>query len=69
MGNDKKETEHPKTMIEVIEGTRAAVEGYAQTQKISEELAVLVLILNELRCIHWHFDLALVKEEKNTKVG
>lgn len=62
-GNGKKEIEHPKTMIEVIEGTRGAVEGYAQAQRISETDAALILILNELRCIHWHFDAQMAKEE------
>ncbi len=62
-GNDKKELEHPKTIIEVIKGTHGAVEGYAQTQKISETDAALILILNELRCIHWHFDVQMAKEE------
>ena len=64
-GNGEKETEHPKTMIEIMEGTRGAVEGYAQTQGISETEAALILILNELRCIHWHFDANMAKEEEH----
>jgi len=63
MVNGKKEIEHPKTMIEIIEGTRGAIEGYAQTQRIPEMEAALVLILNELRCIHWHYDMIMAKEE------
>ncbi len=63
MNNGKKELEHPKTMIEVIEGTRSAVEGYAQAQRVHEVTAALILILNELRCIHWHFDAQMAKEE------
>lgn len=62
-GNGKKEFEHPKTMIEVMEGTRGAVEGYAQAQRIPENEAALILILNELRCIHWHLDAELAKKE------
>jgi len=61
--NGEKETEHPKTMVEVIEGTLSSVEGYAQAKRISEEKAALVLILNELRCIHWHFD-AMMAQDK-----
>jgi hypothetical protein len=63
MNNGRKETEHPKTMIEVMENTRGAVEGYAQAQRISETDAALILILNELRCIHWHLDAQMAKEE------
>ncbi len=61
--NGDKEIEHPKTMIEVVEGTRGSVEGYAKTQNVSEEESALILILNELRCIHWHLDKAMIKEE------
>ena len=64
-GNGDKEIEHPKTMIEVIEGTRGAVEGYAQVQNVSETEAALILILNELRCIHWHLDKAMTQEVKD----
>lgn len=67
VNDDKKELEHPKTMIEVIEGTRAAVEGYAQTQKIPETDAALILILNELRCIHWHLDTMMPRKEEEVK--
>ena len=63
MNNGKKEQEHPKTMIEVMEGTRAAVSGYAQTYGISEADAASILILNELRCIHWHYDAVMASQE------
>jgi len=65
MNNGEKEKEHPKTMIEVIEGTRGAVEAYSQAQKIPETQAALILILNELRCIHWHLDVMMAKEAEN----
>lgn len=65
--NNKKELEHPKTMIEVMENTRGAVEGYAQAQRIPEAEAALILILNELRCIHWHFDTTMLREEEVKK--
>ncbi len=54
-GNNKIK-EHPKTAIEVIEGTREAVEAYAKAKDLTFTEASQVLILNELRCIHWHFD-------------
>lgn len=50
---------HPKVQIEVMEDTRSAIEGYAATQKISLELSAQILILNELRCLHWHKDMEL----------
>ncbi len=67
-GNNKKETdEHPKTMIEVLGNTREAVEGYAATADIPFNDAALILVLNELRCIHWHFDQAMVKDNVPAK--
>ncbi|MBA7576332.1 hypothetical protein ES708_18171 [subsurface metagenome] len=65
--NDEKEIEHPKTMLEVMEGTRGAVEGYAQTQGIPETEAALILILNEMRCIHWHLDATMAEKEEVKK--
>ena len=62
------ELEHQKTMIEVMEGTRSSVEGYAAAQNILEGKAALILILNELRCIHWHFDQAMAKDEVKDSV-
>ncbi len=69
MANGRKEIEHPKTMIEVMEGTRGAVEGYAKAQGIPEVEAALILILNELRCIHWHFDARMAKEAEHAGKG
>ena len=66
--NGKKEIEHPKATIEVMENSRSAIEGYAQAQRVPEAEAALVLILNELRCIHWHLDqLMMVKEVREKK--
>lgn len=48
--------EHPKTQIEVMSNTLDAVTGYAASKGMANMEAALVLILNELRCIHWHFD-------------
>jgi len=62
-GNGKTEVEHPKPLLEVMENTRSSVEGYAAAQGMSEEKAALILILNELRCIHWHFDVSLSTKE------
>ncbi len=59
MSKEKKkvtEQEHPKTQIEFISNTMDAVTGFATAKQMSTMEASLVLILNELRCIHWHFD-------------
>jgi len=61
-GNDKMELEHPKPLIEVMENTRTAVEDYARVNKIPPVESALILILNELRCIHWHLDAQMKKE-------
>lgn len=59
-----KEIEHPKPMIEVIANTRESIEGYSAATNMTFQEAALVLILNELRCIHWHLDIDLAKEQK-----
>ena len=62
--NGDKEVEHPKPIIEMMSNSREAIEGYVQTMKgeLSWEQVALLFIFNELRCIHWHYDNALVKE-------
>ena len=62
--NGGKEVEHPKPIIELIANTREAIEGYSTATNMTFQEAALVLIFNELRCIHWHFDDALAKERK-----
>ncbi|GAJ04018.1 unnamed protein product [marine sediment metagenome] len=62
--NGDKEIEHPKPLIEVLSNSREAIEGYAQASELPLAEAALVLIFNELRCIHWHYDAALAKEEE-----
>ena len=62
----EKETEHPKTILELMDNTRTSVEAYAQTKKISTVEAALILILNELRCMHWHYDQGMVKQSNVT---
>lgn len=62
-GDGKKELEHPKPLIEVMENTWTAVEDYARVNKISSVESALILTLNELRCIHWHFDMMMNKKE------
>lgn len=67
MGKRKKIVEeHPKNQIEVMSNTMDAVTGYASAKGMSTLEASLILVLNELRCIHWHFDamMATPKEEK-----
>ena len=59
--------EHPKTTIEVMEGTRAAIESYAAAQKMTFDQAAQVLILNELRCLHWHEDMHLAAHSEPVK--
>ncbi len=61
--------EHPKNIIEVISGTMDAVTGYASSKGMSTLEASLVLILNELRCIHWHFDQMMVTPKEEKKGG
>lgn len=70
MSNGKnKVKEHPKPQIELIAGTREAIEGYAMEAKLSFDQAAQVLIFNELRCIHFHYDLILAKEQEREKAG
>lgn len=64
--NGDKAVEHPKPIIEMMSNSREGIEGYVQAMKgeLSWEQAVLLFILNELRCIHWHYDNALAEMEK-----
>jgi len=48
--------EHPKSLLELLADSREAIEGYCLKSELSFNQAALVLIFNELRCIHWHFD-------------
>lgn len=54
--NGKTEIEHPKPMLEVLDNTREAIEGYREAKQLSFSEAALVLIFNELRCMHFHLD-------------
>lgn len=63
--NGQHEIEHPKPLIEVLSNTYEAIDSYAATQHIAFTDAALVLILNELRCIHWHYDNELAREEQH----
>lgn len=65
--NDKKELEHPKAIMEVMDNTLSSITGYASAKGISTLEATQVLILNELRCIHWHFDTTMPREEEVKK--
>lgn len=53
--------EHPKNQIDVIANTVSAISDYAALKKMSFLEASQVLILNELRCIHWHYDFMMQK--------
>lgn len=59
-GNDKI-SEHPKPVIEYLEGTTEAISAFANLRKIPLNEATLVLILNELRCIHYHLEMIQIK--------
>lgn len=55
-GNGNKEIEHPKSMLEVIANTKESVENYSAMAGLTLEQGALVLVLNELRCLHFHVD-------------
>ena len=69
MSNDDKgkieevSSEHPKSQVEIMSNTLDAITGYAAAKRLSTLEAAQVLILNELRCIHWHLDAAMAEEE------
>ena len=64
-----KQITHPKNQIDVIEGTRESIEGYAQVHRLSIGDTASILILNELRCIHWGIDEILEKLSKSERIG
>jgi len=57
--NGYKEIEHPKSQVEVLSNSREAIESYASATGLSFQEAAMVLVFNELRCIHWHYDAAV----------
>lgn len=64
--------EHPKNQIEVLSNSYSAIEDYARTQEISFRDAANVLILNELRCMHFHLEwiqTMVWDENKNAQGG
>jgi hypothetical protein len=54
--NNKSDREHPKNQMEAMSDTKEAVSAYAAVHKLTEQEATALLILNELRCMHWHYD-------------
>jgi hypothetical protein len=58
--NGGKEAEHPKPQIEFLENSLSLAESLATTKNITIDQALQVLVFNELRCIHFHFDQGLV---------
>ncbi len=54
-GKDTQE-EHPKPQLEYLEDTAQAVSSFAALKNISQFEATQLLILNELRCMHFHLD-------------
>lgn len=67
MGKKEKVEEHPKSLIEVMSDTMDVVTGYALAKDMTTLEASLILILNELRCIHWHLDMEMAKKEVKKK--
>lgn len=65
-GNDKI-SEHPKSIITMLDNTDSAIRNYATTMNISNSESALILILNELRCIHWHMDAQMAKDMEEKK--
>ena len=59
------QAEHPKSDVEVMENTYTSIESYAAAKQLSFSEAALVLIFNELRCMHWHYDYILAREEEH----
>jgi len=59
----EKVKEHPKTLIEVMSNTMDAITSYSSAKNLPTLEAALVLILNELRCIHWHLDVLMAERE------
>jgi len=60
--------EHIKSMIEMMEGTKEVIEGYAEAKGLSFSEASQALIFNELRCIHWHFDEGINVKKNGKKI-
>lgn len=60
-------TEHQKNQIDVMENTARAISDYAAVKNIPFHDAAQILVLNELRCIHWHFDIGMRKAEESKK--
>ena len=58
-GNNKGTVEHPKSQIAIMENSHQAIIDYSRVKGISFYEASQVLIFNELRCIHWHYDAQL----------
>lgn len=47
---------HPVNQMEYIQDTATMVSAFASVHNISELIASNILILSELRCMHWHID-------------
>lgn len=60
--NGGKEVVHPLPVIEVMSNTREAIETYRLATGMTYQEAALTLIMNEMRCMHWHIDQHVPKE-------
>jgi len=58
--NGDKGVEHPKPQIEFLEDSLAVVQGLVDAKQITFDQAMSLLIFNELRCIHYHFDVGVL---------
>lgn len=56
MDGNNGNSEHPLSVMETTGITYDSVSAYAQKYDLSIRDAANILILNELRCMHWHLD-------------
>lgn len=63
----EKVSEHPKSMVTMLDNTDSAVRNYATAMGLSDFESSLILILNEIRCVHWHLDAQMAKDKEDKK--
>lgn len=66
-GSRRGAAEQPKNQVEMMADTKDVVTGYALANKLSTETACLLLIFNELRCIHDHLHMDMARREKKAE--
>jgi hypothetical protein len=53
---EKPKVEHPQNQFEYMSNTLEAVDGFAAVHHMPRAEATQLMILNELRNMHWHMD-------------